>query len=111
MGLRLWLKNWLEYEPGEGCVACIFYRSEIDRMHRYNQQLLDALTRKNEPPPAEQPYETQVELKPTFTPWKVRRQILEAEDAKRAQIMRADKVVPLTEDDLEKEIEAMKNAK
>ena len=80
-------------------------------MHRYNTQLLDALTRKDTPAPAEAQYETQVEMKPQFMPWKLRRQILEAEDAKRAAVMKADKVVPLTEADLEKEIEAMKHAK
>jgi len=85
-------------------------RSELDRLNRRYDALLERVLT-----PPQAPIEEEKELtefKPRGPmPWRERKKILEADDRKRAEIMRANKlepVQPITEDDLEKELAEVK---
>jgi hypothetical protein len=92
------------------CKSCEMLRSELDRLNRRYDALLERVLT-----PPQAPIEEEKELtefKPRGPmPWRERKKILEADDRKRAEIMRANKlepVQPITEDDLEKELAEVK---
>ena len=80
------------------CESCEILRERLLQSDAERKELLHRLLDKDtpEPPPAKE--EDLVPIKPQFTPWRVRQQMLEAEDRKKAQLMK-DRV-----EELEKEL-------
>ena len=82
------IRRWFGLDPRH-CEACEILRSSLDESNRERKELLHRLLDKDktEPPPL-----AEIELKPigqTHVPWRVRQQMLEAEDRKAAELMRA----------------------
>lgn len=79
------LYKWFNLEPLP-CPTCEVLKHELETERQFNKVLFDKLTT-----PASVP-ETKVEseplLKPRFMPWKVQRQMLEAEDRRANQVMK-----------------------
>jgi hypothetical protein len=83
------------------CQTCEVLREQLHRSEAERRELLNKLLM----PPAEPPSTTKEELPPVksqFTPWRVRQQMLEQEDAQKARLMR-EKSKEIEE--LEKELE------
>jgi hypothetical protein len=84
----------------------------LDESNRERKELLHKLLTKEQPEPLIEKSEPPQPIMPQFVPWRVRQQMLEAEDRKKAQLMR-DKEVEITAskqsvsksiEDLEKEL-------
>lgn len=96
------LYKWLGLEPFP-CPTCEVLRLQLDESNRERKQLLQQLLDRDKPQlPVETKEEEPQPIRPLFTPWRVRQQILEAEDKKAAQLL-ADKAKEIAE--LEKELE------
>ena len=95
------IRRWFGLDPRH-CEACEILRAQLDESSRERKDLLHRLPDKDR---VEPPTTTSVEefqpIKPQFTPWRVRQQMLEAEDRKQAQLMK-DKMKEI--DALEKEV-------
>ena len=69
------------------CENCEYLKLQVEKLELKNEQLLQKLLHPNEP-------EVKIEVKPPeplrprHIPWRARRQMLEQEDARAAQIMR-----------------------
>jgi hypothetical protein len=103
------LYKWFGLEPFP-CQTCEVLRLQLDESNRERRQLLQQLLERDKPEP---PVETKEELqpiRPQFVPWRVRQQMLEAEDRKQAQLL-AEKKKEMESarkssiDDLEKELD------
>jgi len=81
------------------CLSCETLRQQLEIVNYEKRELLNKLIREPEAPI--QPDFSQ--MKPRMIPWNVRRQELEAEDRKRAQLIR-EKEKELGINELEKEI-------
>lgn len=86
------------------CAVCEVLRSQLDESTIERKELLARLLeQKSEPPPVAQQEEFKP-IKPQFIPWRVRQQMLEAEDRKKHQLMK-DKQEEMQEiSNLEKEL-------
>jgi hypothetical protein len=80
-------RKWFNLDPRH-CEACEILRIQLDESNRERKELLHRLLDKDkvEPPPAIQ--EEYKPITPQFTPWRVKQQMLEAEDRKKAQLMK-----------------------
>jgi hypothetical protein len=82
------LYKWLGVEPSP-CPVCEVLREQL---HKSEVERKDLLQRALAPPPqvVEQKVNEEdfVPIKPQYVPWNVRRQMLEAEDKKQAQLIR-----------------------
>ena len=98
------LRKWLRLDPSH-CEACEILRSQLDESNRERKELLHRLLDKDktEPLPVKEQEEEPQPLKPQFVPWRVRQQLLEAEDRKKAELMK-------NVEKLEKELGVGKNA-
>jgi hypothetical protein len=98
--IRQLFEKWFGLDPRR-CEACEILREQLTKSERERSELLHRLLDKDksEPPPATQ--EEYKPITPQFTPWRVKQQMLEAEDRKKAQLMR-DKAKEIEE--LEKEL-------
>ena len=79
--------KWFGLEPFP-CATCEVLRTQLDEVNRERRELLHTLMEKGSP---ESPPTSKEELQPIipkYTPWRVRQQMLEAEDRKAAQLMR-----------------------
>lgn len=80
------------------CETCEVLREQLAGSERERRELLARLLERDKPDPVPQTdEEVNVPITPQFTPWRVRQQLLEAEDRKRAALLR----------DKSKEIEAL----
>lgn len=80
--------KWFNLELPPACQTCEVLRAQLDESNRERKELLHALLDKGKPEPeSESPKELQP-IKPRFTPWHVRQQMLEVEDRKKAQLLR-----------------------
>lgn len=98
------LRKWFGLEA-EVCPVCEVLREQLVNSERERRELLQrALVPSPEPlVPTEK--EVFQPIRPQFVPWRVRQQILEAEDRKKAQILK-DKETELKDiEKLEKELE------
>lgn len=110
---RFWNPHCSHCNP---CVSCEYLKIQIEKLQLKNDELLQGIlkgmTNETKPLLAEIPPEL---VKPKFVPWRVRRQMLEQEDAKAAQVMKqkiteinqTDKLAPPDDPDviaLEKEL-------
>jgi len=94
--LRKWFR--LEHTP---CPTCEVLREQLTNSERERRELLTRLIAPPEPPPIIPSNDEPVPITPQFTPWRVRQQMLEAEDRKKAQLMK-DKAKEI--EDLEKQL-------
>jgi hypothetical protein len=70
------------------CNSCEILREQLDKSERERGELLHRLLDKDKPEPLPEKAEEHVPIRPQFTPWRVRQQLLEAEDRKQAELMR-----------------------
>ncbi len=82
----------------EPCETCEILRLQLAKSDAERLDLLHRFLDKDKPEPPSEKEEELVPIKPQFTPWRVRQQMLEQEDRKKAQLMK-DRV-----DELEKEL-------
>jgi hypothetical protein len=89
-------RKWFGLEPS-ACPVCEVLREQLTGSERERKELLQrALT----PPsiPVEPVDKEEIQpIKPQFIPWRIRQQMLEAEDRKKAQLMK-DRVADLEKD-------------
>lgn len=81
--LRKWFR--LEHIP---CPTCEVLREQLTNSERERRELLTRLIAPPEPPPIMASNDEPQAITPQFTPWRVRQQYLEAEDRKKAQLMK-----------------------
>ena len=83
---KLLLYKWFGLEAPP-CQTCEVLRLQLDESNRERKELLQRLLYK-EPEPLTQKEEEPVPITPHFVPWRIRQQMLEEEDRKKAQLMR-----------------------
>jgi|SRR5215831_12333827 len=84
------------------CDTCEVLRTQLEKSEVERKELLHLLLKKDQPvEPVTQP-EVLEPILPKFVPWRVRQQMLEAEDRKKAAQLRADKEKEIAS--LEKEL-------
>jgi len=84
-----------------GCKNCEVLKQLLETEKYENKQLLQWILDLNKPNEnVSIPLEMPIEIKPKNIPWSVRQNMLEAEDRKRAQILRDRKPI----EELEKEV-------
>jgi hypothetical protein len=94
------LYKWFGLEPFP-CATCEVLRIQLDESNRERRELLNKLLEKDKevsPPTAQEEFRP---IRPQFTPWHVRQQLLEAEDRKKAELLKK-KATEIEE--LEKEV-------
>lgn len=98
--IRQLLYKWfgLTEEP---CETCEILREQLAKSDAERRELLTRLLAKETPEPSPIEEKEFEPIRPQFIPWRVRQQMLEAEDRKKAQLMN-DKKKEI--DELEKEL-------
>ena len=82
------LYKWFGLEPFP-CQTCEILRFQLDESNRERRELLHKLLEKDKPESVTTPSKEDLQpIRPQFTPWRVRQQMLEAEDRKQAQLLR-----------------------
>lgn len=83
------------------CAVCEVLREQLAKSERERADYIHRLLDKPQAEPPSVAEEKQVPIQPQFVPWRVRQQMLEAEDRKKAQLMKqkADEI-----NELEKEL-------
>ncbi len=94
------LRKWFGLTPLP-CNTCEVLRSMLDESNRERKDLLHNLLSRDKAEPPQPEKEEYKSIQPAFVPWRVRQQMLEAEDRKRAQLTK-DKAQEIS--DLEKEL-------
>jgi hypothetical protein len=84
------------------CLVCEVLRDQLDKSEKERKELLQRVLTPPSPEPSPEVKEEYKAITPQFIPWRVKQQMLEAEDRKKAQLMR-DKAKEIEE--LEKELE------
>lgn len=84
--IKLLFYKWfgLTEEP---CETCEILREQLAKSDAERRELLTRLLAKETPEPSPVKEEEFQPIKPQFIPWRVRQQMLEAEDRKKAQVM------------------------
>lgn len=70
------------------CESCEILRERLLKSDREREELLHRLLDKDKPEPPPVPEEEPVPIKPNFIPWRVRQQMLEAEDRVKASLIK-----------------------
>ena len=94
------LEKWFGLEPVK-CETCEVLRFQLDESNRERKELLSRALAPAQTEPLSTPVEELEPIKGQFIPWRVRQQMLEAEDRAKAKLMQ-DKVNEIA--DLEKEL-------
>lgn len=81
------LEKWFRLEPVP-CPTCEVLREQLTLSEQERRELLHRLMAPPEPPPIVIEKEEPQAITPQFIPWRVRQQMFEAEDRKKAQLMR-----------------------
>lgn len=81
------LYKWFGLEPFP-CGSCEVLRSMLDESNRERRDLLNRLLEKDKPEPSPVEKVEYKPIQPPYIPWNTRRQLLEAEDRRKAQLMR-----------------------
>jgi hypothetical protein len=72
------------------CETCEILRDQLDESNKERKELLAKLLEKREPEPLPPTSKEELEpIRPQQVPWRVRQQMLEQEDRKTAELMRA----------------------
>lgn len=76
--------------PDPTCATCEVLREQLTMSERERRELLGKLLEKDKPEPllSSSNAEDLRPFTPQFVPWRVKQQMLEAEDRKRAELMR-----------------------
>lgn len=85
------------------CASCELLRMQLEKCDSERKELLSRLLDKDKETVAQPDTKTLQPILPNFVPWRVRQQMLEAEDREKARVMRA-KVEEMGIPDLEKEL-------
>jgi len=93
-------RKWFRLDP-VSCTTCEVLRDQLDKSEVERRELLARLLEKDKPEPSIQPAEEMKPITPQFIPWRVKQQMLEAEDRQRAKLMK-DRTKEIAE--LEKEM-------
>jgi hypothetical protein len=80
------LRKWFGLE-NPACETCEVLRAQLDESNRERKELLHKLIDAPKAEPVTEKEEELVPIKPQFTPWRVRQQLLEAEDRKKKQLL------------------------
>ncbi len=80
------LRKWFGLESG--CQTCEVLRTQLDESNRERRELLHKLLTKDQAEPVAEKEEEYVPIQPQFVPWRVRQQMLEAEDRKKAELLK-----------------------
>ena len=80
------LYKWFKLEE-KPCESCETLKMQLSISNREKEQLLNTILAYSQPKAAEVPVQVNYEKLPTPKTWSVRRAMLEAEDAKTAQLM------------------------
>lgn len=87
--LRQLMYKWFGLELPPPCETCEVLRAQLTHSEQERRDLLVRLLDRAEPPSSPSIIKEEYQpIKPQFTPWRVRQQMLEAEDRKQAQLMR-----------------------
>ena len=81
------LRKWFGLDL-RTCEACEILRTQLDESNRERKDLLHRLLDKDKPEPLPAKLEEMEPIKPAFTPWRVRQQMLEAEDREKARLLK-----------------------
>jgi hypothetical protein len=71
------------------CLTCDVLRVQLDKSEAERRELLTRLLAKDTPEPLSTEKEEYAPIQPQHIPWRVRQQMLEAEDRKKAQLMKS----------------------
>jgi hypothetical protein len=84
----MWLLDWYrELREIRTCQNCDYLKTQIEIERQFNKVLFDKLTNKpTDIPTPVQPVPDMI--KPKFVPWRVRREMLENEDRRSAQVLK-----------------------
>lgn len=85
--IKLLLYKWFGLSD-EPCEACEILRMQLAKSDAERNELLRRLLDKDKPEPLVVDKEDLVPITPQFTPWRVKQQMLEAEDRKQAELLR-----------------------
>lgn len=86
--LKRLLAKWFGILPEEPCETCEVLRWQLAASERERRELLTKLLEKDKPEPLSVEKEDLQPIVPQFVPWRVRQQMLEAEDRRSAQLIR-----------------------
>ncbi len=70
------------------CETCEILREQLHQSEAERRELLHRLLDKDNPEPSPVEKEEPIPIQPAYTPWRVRREMLEAEDRKQAQLIK-----------------------
>jgi len=115
MFLLDWYKEWLElkreYKAPRVCESCETLKISVEQLRLDNERLLNRLLEKPETELKPTTIDNTTPIKPRHTPWKVRQQLLEANDRHQAKLMRnvPKPVIPgistdITNEELEQDV-------
>lgn len=79
--------KWFGLSPMP-CDTCEVLRSQLDESNRERRELLSRLLDRDKVEPSLIEKEEPKAIQPQFTPWRVRQQMLEAEDRQKAKLMK-----------------------
>lgn len=82
------LYKWFGLDPIVPCTTCEVLHLQLAESNRERKELLHKLLDKDKPEPLITEQEEMKPIQPQFTPWRVRQQMLEAEDRRTAQILK-----------------------
>ena len=87
------LRKWFGLEILPPCTTCEVLREQLANSESERRSLLAKLLEKNQPEPLPAPKEEEelTPIRPQFVPWRVRQQMLEAEDRRQAELLRRSK--------------------
>ena len=98
--IRQLLYKWFRLDPPH-CETCEVLRIQLEKSERERVDLLHRLINKEEKPEPPVEMGDMQPVKPQYIPWRIKQQMLEAEDRRRAEILKnREKEI----DDLEKEL-------
>jgi hypothetical protein len=87
MFLLDWYEKYLQLKQDyKICQTCDYLKNQLEIERQFNKVLMDKLTNKPEET-IKTPERPEPIVKPSFIPWRTRRQLLEAEDKRAAQVM------------------------
>jgi hypothetical protein len=98
--IRQLFEKWFGLEPS-ACLVCEVLREQLANSERERRELLQRALAPPSPEPVIKEDESYKPITPQFIPWRLRQQMLEAEDHKKHQLMQ-EKAKEI--DDLEKEL-------
>jgi len=79
-----------EDEDNKVCLSCDTLRTELAAVRRHNEQLMETLIEQFGPRQiSQEQVEVKIPIDPKTLSWRARRQILEANDKREAEILRA----------------------